>query len=228
MPRRFAAICAIACLLGAAPPAALAAKPPASWDGLALIKSKRFDAVYLAPDADFSGYRKVMLDPTEVAFRKNWLRDYNSTVTGLSGRLSQKEADEILVRVRKGFEEIFRTAHVDAGEQVVTEAGPDVLRVRTAVVNLYATSPVEPEGRGYNFAREAGGATLIIEVRDSTSGALLGRAVDGKLAGDTGTYLRTDVSNRWDFRNLFRDWAKISIEGLRTLQARTPTTAAAR
>src|SRR5436190_1305918 len=83
----FAAICVIACLLGGAAPAALAAKPPATWDGLTLVKSKRFDAVYLAPDADFSSYRKVMLDPTEVAFRKNWVSDYNSTVMGLSSRL---------------------------------------------------------------------------------------------------------------------------------------------
>jgi hypothetical protein len=227
MRRRFAAICVIACLLGGAAPAALAAKAPATWDGLTLVKSKRFDAVYLAPDANFSGYRKVMLDPTEVAFRKNWVSDYNSTVMGLSTRLSQADADAILVRVRKGFEEIFRAAYVNAGQQVVSEPGPDVLRVRTAVANLFATSPVDPPGRGYHFAREAGGATLIIELRDSSSGALLGRAVDGKLAGDTGTYLRTEVGNRWDFKNLFQDWARRSLDGMAVLRGRTPTPAGA-
>lgn len=51
---------------------AAAAKPPSTWDGLVLVGSKRLDLVYLQPGADFRGYSKVMLDPTEVAFHKNW------------------------------------------------------------------------------------------------------------------------------------------------------------
>ena len=53
------------------------AKAPSTWDGLVLTKSKHFDLVYLQPGADFRGYTKVMIDPTEVAFQKNWQRDYN-------------------------------------------------------------------------------------------------------------------------------------------------------
>src|SRR5262245_11029369 len=45
---------------------ATAAKAPDTWDGLIKVKSKRADAVYLQPGADFRPYTKVMLDPTEV------------------------------------------------------------------------------------------------------------------------------------------------------------------
>src|SRR3954467_4252421 len=88
---------AAATLLAAAPLApALAAKPPTEWDGLVRVKSKRLKYVYLLPGADFREYRRVMLDPTELAFRKNWLRDYNSSSMGLSGRLSERDLQEAI------------------------------------------------------------------------------------------------------------------------------------
>jgi hypothetical protein len=216
MLRRLAAISAVVLVLGAAP-AALAAKAPANWDGLTRVPSKRFDYVYVQPGADFRGYRRVMLDPTEVAFRKDWVQEYNGTVRGLDDRIETKDAARILGNVQKGFEDIFRKAHVDAGYEVVTEPAPDVLRVRTAIINLWASAPIEPTGRGRTFSREAGAATLVVEVRDSVSGALLGRAVDGRLAGDM-PWMRTEMSNRLDFQTLFRDWSRSSLEGLATLR----------
>ena len=222
MSRRLIAACVIACALGTLPPAAMAAKPPASWDGLSLVKSQRFDAAYLLPGADFRAYTKVMLDPTEVAFEKNWLRDYNSSSMGTSRRISDAEGRQMLDMVRTGFEEAFRKAYAEAGYQVVAEPGPDVLRLRTAVLNLSVSAPDRGVGRSRTFTREAGGAMVVVEVRDSLSGALLGRAVDGKLAGDTGTYLRSSISNRSDFMQMFRSWAKSSLEGLAELKARSP------
>ena len=50
--------------------APVAAKPPLNWDGLVQVKAKRLDLVYLQPGADFRGYTKVMLAPTELAFEK--------------------------------------------------------------------------------------------------------------------------------------------------------------
>jgi hypothetical protein len=222
MRRHLAATCAIICLLGGVSPA-LSAKPPASWDGLTRIEAKRFDSVYLLPGADFRGYTKVMLDPTEVAFEKNWLRDYNRTALGLSQRISDSEAREGLAKVRTEFEAAFRKAYPEAGYQVVAEPGPDVLRVRTAVLNLYVSAPDQrSSARSRTFTREAGYATVVVEARDSESGALLGRAVDGRTAGDTGPFIRNSVTNRADFVMVFRKWAKISVDGLAELKARSP------
>ena len=72
MIRRLAAAAAALSLLAAGTPAGSA--PPDNWDGLSKIQSKRFDAVYLLPGADFRAYTKVMLDPTDQIARRNLLR----------------------------------------------------------------------------------------------------------------------------------------------------------
>jgi hypothetical protein len=46
--------------------------------------------------------------------------------------------------------------------------------------------------------------------------------MDGRTLGDTRPYLRNSVTNRADFENLFRSWAKISVDGLNELKAMSP------
>lgn len=222
--QRFAAVCAALVLAGGmVETAAQAAKPPAEWDGLVLVDSKRLDRVYLLPGADFRPYTKVMLDPTEVAFKKNWIRDYNSSTMGASKRLTQQHADEITKEVSSGMGEIFAEAYQKAGYQVVQAPGPDVLRVRTGVLNLSITAPdVMSAGRTRTWSQDAGDATLVVEARDSQTGALLGRALDRREIGDSRPYLRNSVTNRADFRRMFGTWAKASVEGLTKLKAMSP------
>ena len=79
-------------------------------------------------------------------------------------------------------------------------------------------------GRTRTFSEDAGEATLVIEVRDFMSGAILGRAVDRREVGSNSTGMRrTSVSNRSDFERVFRAVARISVNGLRTLQSTPPT-----
>jgi hypothetical protein len=199
------------------------AKDPDTWDNLQKVRSKRFDRVYLLPEADFRSYTKIMLDPTEVAFQKNWLRDYNSDQRDLSRRISNTDAQKVLDDARAGFEDSFKEAYAKAGYQVVDQAGADVLRVRTAVINITVNAPdTMSPGRVRSFSREAGGATLVLEARDSVTGAVLGRAVDSRDIGDTMPYYRTSVSNRADFKQAFDRWAKISVDGLAELKAISP------
>src|SRR6187549_3556782 len=90
-------------------PAAVA-KPPTNWDGLVQVKSKRLDLVYLQPGADFRGYTKVMVEPTEVAFAKNWQRDYNRGSRSLSGRVSNRDVEEAVSEGVKAAHDIFTSA----------------------------------------------------------------------------------------------------------------------
>lgn len=222
MKTRLAAGLAALALISA-PQAYSAPKPPATWDGLDKVPAKRQDAAYLAPGADFKPYTKVMLDPTEVAFQKNWLRDYNDETLDLAAKISESDAKKMLAKIQTGFEQIFTKAYTDAGYQVVTEPGPDVLRLRTAVLNLSIAAPDRmTPNRTVSFSRDAGTATLVLEARDSMSGAILGRGVDGKTVGDNGPYLRNSVTNRGDFSEVFQRWAKISVNALAELKAGTP------
>ena len=208
--------------------AALAAENPSpSWDGLIAVKSKRLDAVYLMPDADFRTYTKVMFDPVEVALKKNWVRDYNRITGDLSGQISNADVQKGLETIRTGFTDTFAKAFSDAGYRVVTAPGPDVLRLRTGVMNVSVTAPDVRPGNSRTFSRDAGEATLILEARDSETGAVMGRAVDQRLAGDTSRLMRNSVTNRTDFSRLFTDWAKASVDGLAELKALSPVNVAA-
>lgn len=220
--RLFVAVVASAVLL--AGPAATA-KPPANWDGLVQVKSKRLDLVYLQPGADFRGYSKVLIEPTEVAFAKDWRRDYNSTTRGLSSRVSETELQQAISKGVTAADDIFAEAWTKGGYGVVSAPGPDVLRVKTGIVNIWLNAPDRPSaGRSYSFAPEAGRATLFVEARDSITGALLGRAVDQRIVGDDMTTWRTSVSNRADFRDQVHRWASASVRGMTELKSLSPIT----
>lgn len=226
MNRRQVSALALAFVIAGAVSAPVgAAKPPASWDGLVLLKSKKLDAVYLQPGADFRVYTKVMLDPTEIAFEKNWRRDYNSSSMLGAQRITETEVQELIVEGVKAASDLFAEASQEGGYAVVNAAGPDVLRVRTAVLNIRVSAPdQQTASRSYSFANEAGSAVLVVEVRDSMTGALMGRAVDGRVIGDTTVGWRNQVTNRSDFRRTVKDWASTSIRGLDELKARSPIT----
>jgi len=179
--------------------------------------------LYLQPGADFRGYTKVMLDPTEVAFAKSWRRSQNSTDRGLSGTISDRQVQDAITKGVDASNQIFAEAWTKGGYVVVTTPAPDVLRIKTGVVNIWVNAPDVPAaGRSHTFAPEAGQATYFVEARDSITGAILGRAVDQRFAGDTAHNWRTSVSNRADFRELVEAWAAASVRGVDALKSASP------
>ncbi|HVP89291.1 MAG TPA: DUF3313 family protein [Casimicrobiaceae bacterium] len=201
-----------------------AAPLPPPYQDLVQVRSKQLGAVYLLPGADFGPYTKVMIDPVEVSFRKGWLKDINNQ-RGIGNQVSQSDAEQIAQAARSGFEKIFADAFTQKGYNVVTSPAPDVLRLTPGVMNLYLNAP-DPMGapgvRSYTV--DAGEATLALVVRDSTTGAVLGLAVDRRTTQSFGG-MATSVSNQFDFGNLFRHWANICVKGLDTLKATPPVPA---
>jgi hypothetical protein len=205
---------------------ALAADAPESWDGLVQVKPKRMDAAYLLPGADFRQYTKLMIDPTQVAFQKDWQKRINDN-RRLSDRVDDEEAQKILAAARTNFDDVFVEEFTKAGYTIVKQPGPDVLRISTAVINLYINAPdTMTAGRSYSFTTEAGEATLVLEVRDSLTSALMGRAVDRReTQGGAGMQMTTSVTNQAEFRAMFRQWASIAAKGLEELKSHSPVPA---
>jgi hypothetical protein len=200
-----------------------AAKPPDTWDGLVQVKPKRFQLAYLQPGADFRGYTKVLIEPTEIAFAKNWQRDYNRGTRSLSSRVSDSDVEEAISKAVPAAHEIFVEAWTKGGFGIANEPGPDVLRVKTGVLNISVSAPDQATaGRSYNFSGEAGSATFFVEVRDSVTGALLGRVVDQAIVGDNSAAWRTASSNRSDFRRMVERWADASVRGMSELKSMSP------
>jgi hypothetical protein len=100
--------------------------------------------------------------------------------------------------------------------------------VRTGILNIVVAAPdVLERGRTFANTSAAGAATFVVEARDSQSNAILGRVVDQRLAGDNGLINRTSVTNRSDFLQLAKSWAKDSVAGLNELKTLSPIPAGA-
>ena len=199
-----------------------AGPPPQNWDGLVQVPSKRLKLVYLQPGADFRTYRSVMLDPTEVAFHKDWRRNYHFSVRDPSGRVSERDIERAISEGVTQASDIFAKAWQKGGYTLASAPGPDVLRVKTAILNINVSAPDVRASPSRTAADTAGDAVLVLEVRDSVSNALLGRAVDHRIAGDNTIGWRSSATNRGDFRDLVENWAKMSVQGLAELRRSSP------
>ena len=96
------------------------------------------------------------------------------------------------------------------GYKVVSEAGEDVLLLRPAIIDLDITAPDAPSGgRTRTYTSTTGAATLYIELFDSVSGDIIGRAIDRQVVRSPGSRLTwsTSVTNTQDARRMFVGWA---------------------
>lgn len=193
----------------------------ADWEGLVSVTPKRLDSAALLPGADFRPYRKLLLEPATIAFRKDWMTRYNRA--GID-RVDANEAREIAASLRENFTEVFSAAFRKAGYEIVGAPATDVLKVRAGIVDLYLAAPdSRAAGRTRTFTLEAGEATLFLEARDSTTGALLGRALDQRATRNTGRLMIANrATNRAEFRQLFQQWADIVVAGLDNLREISP------
>jgi len=184
-------------------------------DGLQKTKIKDIDLAYARPGATLAAYKRVKLDPVEVVFHPSW----NPTRTGSSLKLSKQEKETIRSGVAKLVEEEFaREIQAGGRYQVVTEAAPDVLRVRAGVVNLYINAPDTGPGRSHTIVSSAGEMTLLAELTDSASGQVLARVADRREATNTRMQLTSKGFNESEGRLIAAAWAKTLRKALDNAQ----------
>lgn len=153
-------------------------------DGLVRVPSSRKAGVYRLPDATFAQYRRVMLAPATVAFRKNW--DHKN-LDRLSTGLKPSERQGIADQMSRLFHEELVAEMVERGGFTLTEApAPDVLLIAPAITELDITAPDSGNTPGTrSFVRTAGSMTITIELRDAASGVTVGRIIDYEKARET-------------------------------------------
>jgi hypothetical protein len=201
----------------AAPPGAT----PATSDGLVAVKSKTLDEVSIRPNADLSVYRKIIVDPAHAALRKNWLKDINST-RSVQRWLVPEDAARITDEAASSLHAVVTDTFKARGYEVATAPAEGVLRLTPSVTDLDVNGPDVPApGMQRTFVRDAGKATLGLEVRDAVTGTLLARIVDRDTAREIRLNNRaTSVSNQFWFDALFRQWAANCADDLE--KARLP------
>jgi hypothetical protein len=179
------------------------------FENLVPVGDPQVAVAYIDPKADFSVFERVMLLDTFVSFRSGWERDQRRGTRGI--RISANDIDRIKTRVSELFNSVMiESLEANDGFEIVSEPDYDVLLVRAAIIDLDITAPdTLSSGRSRTYTADSGAATLYIELYDSVSGQIIGRALDRQAARNPGSMMRwtNRASNTADARRVFRDWA---------------------
>lgn len=196
--------------------------PQTTPEGMKLIKQTKSRIVYAMPDATLEPYTKVALLDCYVAFRKDWKKDHNRSAA-FELRVSDQDMERIKSDLAEEFRKIFEEELADAGHEIVDHTGPDVLVIRPAIVNLDVTAPdVNAAGLTRTIVRSAGEMTLLLELYDSTTSAIIARIMDAQSADRGGLAMEaTRTRNKVEADRVLRDWAQELAGHLGEAQAAT-------
>ena len=179
------------------------------FENLVAVDDSKVAVAYIDPQADFSVFDSVMILDTAVAFRSGWERDQRRGTRGT--RVSARDMERIKTRVSELFNSVFiDVLEADDGFEIVSEPDYNVLLIRAAIIDLDVTAPdTQSAGRTRTYTANSGAATLYIELYDSVSGQIIGRAFDRQAARNQASMMRwtSRSSNTADARRVFRSWA---------------------
>jgi len=178
-----------------------------SHDGLQKVTVQGLALAYARPGASLARYDRVLIEPVQVAFNRNW----DPTRTGSRIKLSQEERENIRNGVARIVQEEFvRELQTLSSYKVVNEAGADVLRVKVNIVDLYVNAPdTESTARSRTYTVSPGQMTLIAELFDSESGEILARVVDRREGRNDDTLrLSSSLVNRGEAQDIAASWAR--------------------
>lgn len=192
------------------------------WDGLVRQPHPRLSAVFVRPGVqeEMGAFRSVILEPVYVSFASDF--ETGRRAGSVSRRLNADDLAAIRQSLGDLFQQIFREELEGGGYEIVEEPGAETIRVSAAIVDLFITSPdaAQPTGRSRTYTANSGRMTLVVELRDSVTGEILARAVDGQSGRGTGTWTVSNrVTNTADARRALRVWARALREGLDELYA---------
>ncbi|MEH6592381.1 MAG: DUF3313 family protein [Halioglobus sp.] len=186
--------------------------PQETHDGLVLTDKGKADEVYMRPGASLKDYKEFGISECQVAFRKNWLRDQNTSRVDLSSRVTQEDVDRIKDSLAMECDNKFRAALQEAPAYAVVDdfdEGQAVLILRPSIINLDINAPdTMSPGRSRSYTTSAGEMTLFLEILDGTTGQILARVIDKQRGMDTGRMQWTNgVTNKSDANRALKRWA---------------------
>ena len=187
-----------------------------TYDGLHAVLNSSADKAWAKPGVDFSGYTKIKLESVGIEYRPGGEKGRTMMSRSRGGPYEVSEKQK--VRFEKTVGEAFRDELAKSERfSIVDEAGPDVLLVRGALLDVVSYVPPDDNARRIDvYLSSVGEATMVLELRDSITNAILARAIDRDAAEDIGGVLSESnrVSNASEVRRVVRRWARSLREGL--------------
>ena len=183
-------------------------------DGLVRVQSRQVDTVYAVPGVSLARYKSVMLDSVDLAFKLDWHQRHPE--------IGESDITRIRSQGAAVFYEIFSAALThNNGYPLVTQPAPDVLRVTASVTELDVAATTDSVGNKRMYVVSPADLTLLMELRDSTTGALLARAIDKDKGRAVGNLQVADaVSNSAEARRALEMWAGLlrsALDGARSV-----------
>lgn len=185
-------------------------------DGLVRVQSKQVDTVYAARGVTLARYKRVMLDTVDLAFKLDWQKR--------NPEVSESDIARIRSQGSAVFYEIFSSAlTMNNGYPLTTQPGADVLRVSASITDLDVAAAPGTVGTQRMFVVSPSDLTLLMELRDSTTGALLVRAIDREKGRTFGNLqVESEVSSSTEARRALEMWAGLlrgALDGARATPA---------
>ena len=137
------------------------------------LPNAQLNAVFVEQGAVLAGYHSVIMDPLSV-----WFGESDST---------EAERDAYLAAFRAAYATAFAESLPRQGLALVDEAGPGVLRLHVEVVDLMVNEHGEEQLRWaerFSFPTAPERLTLVAELSDASTGAVLVRVADLGRPGD--------------------------------------------
>jgi len=202
-------VAGIAGCAGSTPTIDTSPEAEVTFDGLHEVKGGTADQAWARPGSDISQYSKMMLQGVGVEYRPGGEagRTYHSRSQGGPFEVTAEQRKRFETVIREAFiEELAKSEHFE----LVEEAGPEVLLIMGALIDVVSYVPPEPIGRGETYLSSVGEATLVLEIRDSITQTTLVRAVDRRAAESAGGFTNSNrVSNRSEVIRLAKSWARL-------------------
>ena len=188
-------------------------------DGLVRMPSRAAGGVYREPSADFTRFKRVILEPPTIEFDASW-REANPKVT-------DKEVRRIRDEAVKLFREEFTRELVKSGPYEFADTpAADVLLVTPRVIDLDIPAPETDEVVvKRSFAPRPLKMQITGDLRSAESNQLLGRVIvfEGESTYGTGQLRPANrVTNAHEMRLGFEKWSRMLHEALNVAKVAQP------
>ena len=200
-----------------------AASPPpketTTADGLVRVPSRAEAGVFRDLDADFTHYKRLLIEPLTVEFLAGWRKQHPD--------VPDSEIRRIQVEAAESFREVFTNILVDEGPFELAEVREtDVFVVVPRMLDLKIPAPETEDDAGYSsFSPRLISMQMTGELRDGVSGEILLRVnmIDDesrfKLNGSSGP---NRLTNAREIRDSLERWSRLVREAIDVAKSSKP------
>jgi hypothetical protein len=180
-------------------------------DNLHRVKNAQVGVAYLDPQADFGRFSKILLDPLDMS-RTEIIQP--ARTTSAVARRPTELTERNIETIQNAFADVFTRELEETGDyQVVSEPGPDVLRVSATITQIAPTAPgdspgTRTSGRVRVFTEGAGAMAIAFAFSDSETNEVLAVVKDAR-SGTPTWGVNNSVTNLSDVRFIFGRWARM-------------------